>query len=259
MSDGNVTLTQEEMEEFQAELDAGGGIVRLGPGVPDDVAEVSADPDEVRHLKGKCPACGGSISVGERAFESECGWKAWRSLFTHDISVAEMEEILRDGQSRVITDFESPRTGNEFSARLKLATVDPDGGDGEPPKRALELVFVDRPQEAVGKCPKCKGNVVHRGKHYFCEHNNRKDASGNEVTPKCDFVLWGELSSKKLPESAVAALLEGKTTRVLKGFTSRSSGKDFDAALKLGAQGKVDFVFQEKKAKAPKKSRFDEE
>jgi len=257
MSNGNEALTQDEMEEFQAELDAysAGGGTRQG--VPDDVAEVSADPDQVQHLAGKCPACGGAITVGDRAFESECGWKAWRSLFTHEISVAEMEEILRDGQSRVITDFESPKTGNEFSARLKLATVDPDGNDGEPPKRALELVFVDRPQETVGKCPKCSGQVVHRGKHYFCEHNKRKDADGNEIKPKCDFVLWGEMSGKKLPESAIKALLEGKTTKVLKGFESRTSGKEFESALKMGANGKVEFVFQEKKAK--KKSRFDEE
>jgi DNA topoisomerase-3 len=259
MSD-NVTLTQEEMDEFQAELDAGGGIVKPGQGVPDDIAEVSADPDEVQHLKGKCPACGGAITVGERSFESECGWKAWRTLFTHEITVAEMEEILRDGQSRVITDFESPKTGNEFWARLKLATVEPNGDDGEPPKRALELEFVDRPQESVGKCPKCKSNVVHRGKHYFCEHNNIKDAEGNAIKPKCDFVMWGELSGKKLPASAVAALLEGKTTKVLKGFTSKA-GKEFDAALKLTPQGKIDFVFQEKKSKTTtqKKSRFDEE
>ncbi|MGF6996666.1 topoisomerase C-terminal repeat-containing protein [Paraburkholderia sp. GAS32] len=266
---GNSELSQEEMDELEAELndnqgalsDAGRSSLQTGPG---DVGEVSADPDQVSVLKHPCPACGGTIVVGERAFESQCGWKAWRSLFTHEITVDEMEEILRDGKSRVITDFESPKTGNEFWARLKLAVVDPDN-DGEPPKRTLELEFVDRPQESVGKCPKCSGNVVHRGKHYFCEHNNIKDAEGNAVKPKCDFVLWGEMGEKKLPESAIKALLEGKVTKVLKGFKSKSTGNEFEAALELKG-GKVGYVFQQKQQKKSGKgkggsdrSRFDEE
>ncbi|MFM0197784.1 topoisomerase C-terminal repeat-containing protein [Paraburkholderia strydomiana] len=219
--------------------------------MPDDVAETPTDELAVVHLKAPCPKCGGAVVVGDRAYESECGWRVWRNILTHDISQAEMEEILRDGESRVIDDFESPKSGKEFSARLKLAAsaaADAEA-DEDAPKRTLELVFVDRPVQSVGSCPKCKSNVVLRAGNYFCEQNTRKGADGEAVTPKCDFVLWGEVSGKSLPEGAVKDLLAGKQTKMLKGFKSRSSGKAFDAALKLTPAGKIDFVFQEKTKK----------
>lgn len=239
-------LSSEEMDELNAELEAEtSGTVD----VPDDVAETPTDELAVIHLKAPCPKCGGAVVVGDRAYESECGWRVWRSLFTHDISQAEMEEILRDGQSRVINDFESPKSGKEFSARLKLAAPAADDADDETPKRALELVFVDRPVESVGSCPKCKSSVVLRAGNYFCTKNNRKGPNGEAVTPECDFVLWGEVSGKTLPEGAVKDLLAGKQTKQIKGFKSRTTGKPFDAALKMTPAGKVDFIFQEKQAK----------
>jgi hypothetical protein len=248
-------LSSEEMDELNAELEA----ESLGhANVPDDVAETPTDELALVHLKHPCRECGGAIVVGERAYEcNKCGWRAWRNVLTHDISQAEMEEILRDGQSRVINDFENKK-GNEFSARLTFAAPAADDAEDEAgekkPRRTLELVYAERPVHVVGRCPKCKKqgkeqDVVLRAGNYFCVDNPPQRPGGEKVTRKCDFMLFGEVRGKTLSEAVVKELLAGKQTKFLKGFTSKA-GNPFDAALKLTPSGQLDWVFQEKKKKS---------
>ncbi len=55
--------------------------------------------------------------------------------------------------------------------------------------------------------------------------------------------MWKKLAGKTLTANQVQELLVRKTTRKLRGFTSRA-GRTFDAALTLDESFKVKFVFQ---------------
>jgi DNA topoisomerase-3 len=84
-------------------------------------------------------------------------------------------------------------------------------------------------KEPVGVCPLCKEPLRAWPKNWSCQGKG------------CGFILWAEISGKKLSESQARELLAGKTTRVLKGFMTREK-KPFETALRLNAQGKVEFV-----------------
>ncbi|ALR07851.1 topoisomerase C-terminal repeat-containing protein (plasmid) [Xylella fastidiosa] len=84
-------------------------------------------------------------------------------------------------------------------------------------------------------CPRCGAAVHLDGRAYQCS--------------SCDFKVWGEILGRRLTESEVSKLLADRKTGVLSGFTSRSSGKKFSAALKLDVDtGKIDFEFQDRTA-----------
>ena len=58
----------------------------------------------------------------------------------------------------------------------------------------------------------------------------------------CGFKVGREIAGKKLPESAITALCQGKETSVIKGFTSKT-GKKFDCKLGLDRENKkVKFI-----------------
>ena len=86
-------------------------------------------------------------------------------------------------------------------------------------------------------CPKCGAAVHVDGRAYQC--------SG------CDFKVWGEILDRRLTDGEASKLLANRKTGVLSGFTSRSSGKKFSAALKLDVDtGKIDFEFEDRAAPA---------
>lgn len=86
-------------------------------------------------------------------------------------------------------------------------------------------------------CPKCGAAVHVDGRAYQC--------SG------CDLKVWGEILGRRLTEGEASKLLADRKTGVLSGFTSRSSGKKFSAALKLDVDtGKIDFEFEDRAAPA---------
>ncbi len=91
--------------------------------------------------------------------------------------------------------------------------------------------------EDFGECPVChQGRILPGKKAFGC----------NRWREGCQFVIWREIAGKKLSESQVKALLAGKTTAEIKGFTSKA-GKPFNAKLQM-VDNQVKFVFD-----APKK------
>ena len=86
----------------------------------------------------------------------------------------------------------------------------------------------------IGSCPVCKQGVVRETpKAFGCSRWKQG----------CKFTIWKKLAGKTLTAHQVRELLAGKTTRKLKGFTSKK-GKKFDAALALDESFRVQFVFQ---------------
>lgn len=93
----------------------------------------------------------------------------------------------------------------------------------------------------LGVCPVC-------GTHKIVK---RKMKNGKTFYPcqsrSCDFVVWGEISKRKITELEVKDLLTNKQTSLLKGFKSKNN-KSFDAILKLDGD-KVVFEFPNKNEK----------
>ncbi len=61
-------------------------------------------------------------------------------------------------------------------------------------------------------------------------------------TGDCNFFLGNTFCGKNLTPAQMQQLLIGKTTAKIKGFKSKA-GKSFDAKLKLGEDGRIQFVF----------------
>jgi DNA topoisomerase-3 len=94
-----------------------------------------------------------------------------------------------------------------------------------------EVVKKAAEQSAYGQCPKCHEGTIIKGKaNYYCTNQS------------CDFVLWPKVASKTLPNTAIRALLAGKTTAEISGFKSKA-GKSFKAKLQLDGNFNTTFVF----------------
>lgn len=86
-------------------------------------------------------------------------------------------------------------------------------------------------------CPKCKeGQVVLRDKAAGC----------SAYKTGCDFTIWRTIASKKLTDTQIRTLIEKRKTGLVKGFVSSKTNKSFEAALSLGSDFKVSFVFEKK-------------
>lgn len=94
-----------------------------------------------------------------------------------------------------------------------------------------------REREIIGICPKCGKNVVEFPKSYSCE-------SGKNG---CGFVIWKSVSEKSVSAAQAKKLLEKRKTDLLKGFTSKKTGKPFDAYLVLKEDNTVGFEFPPRK------------
>lgn len=110
-------------------------------------------------------------------------------------------------------------------------------GKAQPIELPPEQVEAAIEQSSYGTCPKCRQGTITKGKHnYYCSNK------------ECDFVLWSKMASKTLPDSAVRALIAGKTTNEISGFKSKA-GKSFKAKVKLDNEFKTTFVFDSSKRK----------
>ena len=86
-------------------------------------------------------------------------------------------------------------------------------------------------------CPKCsQGRIIEGRRGFGC----------SRYREGCEFVVWKEISGKRLTEKQLHALIHKGKTGLIKGFKGRS-GRKFDARLRLGEQRQVVFDFPERK------------
>jgi DNA topoisomerase III len=95
------------------------------------------------------------------------------------------------------------------------------------------LASPSRSREPLGTCPKCGSPVVETKKAYGCSAWKTKG---------CDFVIWKQVSGKRLSEGLAKQLLQRGRTGQLKGFRSKA-GKPYAAALKLDEDHRVRLEF----------------
>lgn len=91
---------------------------------------------------------------------------------------------------------------------------------------------------SLGSCPLCRNGKIMAGvKNWYC----------SRYKEGCSFTVWKIISGAKLTDTDLQQLLGGKATQPKK--MKSKSGKEFSARLKLSQEGKVEFIFNEKKKK----------
>ena len=74
---------------------------------------------------GKCPLCGNTVTrtkfgYGCSGYRDGCKFSTGNVICGKVISVENMEKLLRNGSTDLISGFVSKRTGKDFSARLAV-------------------------------------------------------------------------------------------------------------------------------------------
>lgn len=191
-----------------------------------DMAVTSAPLPEHLTSLGPCPMCGGDVVETPKSYgcynwkTAGCKFSIWKETGGKVIKPAQAKQILKNGKTdKVIKGFVS-KAGKKFDAFLGI--------------QDKKVVFLfDNTVESLGTCPACsEGDIVESAKAYSC---NKWKESG------CNYVIWKEISSRKINvEEAKVILKDGKTEK-LSGFKSKA-GKAFEAALTY-KNGRVEFLF----------------
>lgn len=64
-------------------------------------------------------------------------------------------------------------------------------------------------RQTFGECPACgRGQIIEGARGFGC----------NRFKEGCNYVVWKEFHGKKITQSAIDLLIQGKTTRLIKGF-----------------------------------------
>jgi DNA topoisomerase-3 len=75
---------------------------------------------------GRCPKCGGDIVAGATAYycvntqQKTCDFRVGRTILQQEIKPEEVQKILAEGKSSLMTDFVSNRSHRKFKAFLVL-------------------------------------------------------------------------------------------------------------------------------------------
>jgi DNA topoisomerase-3 len=193
-------------------------------------------------LKSPCPKCGGVVQETYKKFQCQkCDFALWKILAGRQFETAEMEQLITQREVGPLQGFRS-KMGRLFNANVKLTDefeMKFDfGSDGE--EDAGEIDFTG--QESLGQCPRCGSAVFDHGMSYVCEK-----AVG--ATRTCNFKIAKIILTRPLEREQVIKLLHTGRTDLLPKFMSKK-GRPFSAYLVTGADGKVGFEFEPKKAKA---------
>jgi len=175
-----------------------------------------------------CPKCGKGVKIIKNkegkhfyscvAEKEVCGWTGPAVIAGKKITPDVYMQLIEKKKTAVLKNFKK-KDGGSFDAALRFDS------EFKP-----EFVFT-----SGYKCPKCKAETRVFSKGISC-------VSEREV---CGWVLFTEISGKKLSEASVKALMEHGRTNLIKGFKKKDGGT-FDAALQFNKDKKAQFVFSKK-------------
>lgn len=177
----------------------------------------------------ECPHCkrGKIIEKGNQfkcnSDESvDCNFPViWKKISEKTITVSHVIDLVKNNKTALIKGFLN-KEKKEFNACL---TID---------QETKKLKF-DFSKDSICDCPKCKeGKIEESDKVFKC--NNYSN---------CDFVVFKEISKKKVSQNELLKLVKDKKTNLIKGFVSKT-GSTFDAKLILDPTFKVSFEFPKK-------------
>jgi len=98
-----------------------------------------------------------------------------------------------------------------------------------PPKPEI---IVNTDQKSLGDCPVCGAPVRKQRTVFKCDRGRA-----------CTFIVYGKISTRTISPTMIKELLSKGKTKVVKGFKSQRTGKEFSAALRWGDSNKVVFDF----------------
>jgi DNA topoisomerase-3 len=197
---------------------------------------------------GRCPLCKEG-DIGETAkaygcsrYRQGCSFTIWKRVAGLKLTKKQVEQLLREGRTGRIEGFTS-KAGKPFAAALRLGEgfkVEFDfageprqvglSGSAAAPGRAGGAAQTEQaPAPQALACPKCgQGRIIEGRRGFGC----------SRFREGCDFVVWKEISGKRLTERQILALIGKRKTPLIRGFKGHSGGK-FNARLRLDAQWKV--------------------
>ena len=149
-----------------------------------------------------------------------CDFVFYKTIAGHVMSDEEIAELFNNGTTEIISGFLTKK-GTQFSAKIVWdkdfkATF------------AFENDGHFHGTETKFNCPLCKKKLEENKNAIFC--------------PACNFTLFKSMAGKKLRVADIKALLTDGKTELLTGFKSKK-GTEFDAYVKLGADGRTSFEF----------------
>ena len=205
-------------------------------------------PGDFGILKTPCPKCGGEVHETYKKFEcKKCDFALWKIMGSRQFEPAEIEQLVRDGQIGPLQGFRS-KIGKPFAALIRLTPefkAEFDFGDDRKNQEGEGAADVDfSGKEAIGRCPKCGGNVFENGMNYTCENAAKKERT-------CDFKTGAVILQQAIDKTQAAKLLANGKTDLLKEFVSKKNGRKFEAFLTL-KDGQVKFEFAPRERKAGK-------
>lgn len=197
---------------------------------------------------GRCPACGGDLFEGKKAYvcskwRDGCKFLIWKQIAGTKIPYTVAKTLLRGEETKPMKFISKNK--QPFSARLKLdlengtfKTVfvfDNKGNGKNNGKSNNNNNDYDASGDVAGTCPVCGGEIVEGEKGFGCI--NRKEG--------CKFIIWKQIAGTEITRDIAETLLEGIETELIE-FTSKN-GNPFFAKLALTEEDdiwKTVFVFQ---------------
>ncbi|MBT2559180.1 DNA topoisomerase 3 [Hymenobacter sp. ISL-91] len=187
---------------------------------------------------GTCPACGsGHVLRGKSAFgcsrwKEGCQFRLPTEFEGKKITDKQAGDLLKKGRTQVMKGFLDD-DGNKFDAAVMLT-----------PARTLELVRAaeSKPTTATDPgqipCPVCRLGQMLRGSSAWGCSRFRED---------CQFRVPFAWGGKTLTDTQMNQLLRKGKTGVIRGFVSGKTGNRYEAVLQIGAEGRIEPVFDNKR------------
>ncbi len=171
-----------------------------------DQRDILATQQATGEALGACPRCGDTVRQGRGGWScGGCPLFIPAKVARRELSPRMARTLLEQGETKPVKGFKS-RENKPFEAALR---IDEEG--------KVRLHFPD--PDPLGVCPACGKPVRRRGRIFTCD-------TGRD----CRFVVFEEMTGKKIPESAVQQLLAKGRSELLTGFVSRD-GRRFDGIL----------------------------
>ena len=201
---------------------------------------------------GKCPKCGARVFDAGMNYMCEkatgpdrtCKFKTGKIILQQTIEPAQVVKLLNEGRTDLLKGFVSKKNNRKFEAFLILK----DGGTAfefaprekkgkgaarTPSEPLPKIDFTGK--QAVGKCPKCGGQVFDTEQGYICEKSQLEAKA-------CKFKIGKEILQQPIDATQAQAILATGKSGLLDKFISKA-GKPFPAFLVMDKKGKITFDF----------------
>ena len=186
---------------------------------------------------GPCPVCNsGHVLRGKAAFgcsrwKEGCQFRLPTEFEGKKLTDKQVGDLLKKGRTQVMKGFLDD-DDHKFDAAVQLT-----------PARTLELVRAAESKPTTAQdpgqipCPVCRLGQMLRGNSAWGCSRFRED---------CQFRVPFTWGGKTLTDTQMNQLLRKGKTGVIRGFISSKTGNRYEAVLQIGAEGRIEPVFDNK-------------